>query len=317
VLDLKHEKGRAAFHRMLPRYDVLFEQFRPGVLARLGLGHDELRRKHPRLVVCALTGYGQDGPLAQRAGHDLNYLARAGVLGLQGPASGPPQVPGFQLADVAGGLWSVVAILAALRERDRTGEGAVLDVAMAECVQLFAPTGFGALFGGEVPKRGDEVLSGGIAAYQTYLSKDDQPITFAALEPKFWTSFCAGVGIEPDMTVLFPGPHQVAWKEKLAAIFRARTRAEWEAFQAERDCCLEPVLRPEELRADPHLVARGVFFDIETPAGPIPQIRTPVTPRGAATTPPPGPGEHTDAILADAGFGPDEIAELRAAGAVR
>src|SRR5580704_6915913 len=131
-LDLKMERGRAALLKLTARYDVLLEQFRPGVLDRLGLGHRTLLETNPRLIVCALTGYGQDGPLANRAGHDLNYLARAGVLGMQGPAGAPPQPPGFQLADVGGGLWCVVAILAALRERDRTGKGSVIDVAMSE-----------------------------------------------------------------------------------------------------------------------------------------------------------------------------------------
>ena len=128
ALDLKKKSAVAAVLRMAARYDVLLEQFRPGVLARLGLSTEALRERNPKLIVCALTGYGQDGPLAHRAGHDIDYLARAGVLGQQGPAEGPPQIPGFQLADVGGGLWSVVGILAALAKRDRTGEGATVDV---------------------------------------------------------------------------------------------------------------------------------------------------------------------------------------------
>lgn len=319
VLDLKNAQGRDLLLRLLDGYDVLFEQFRPGVLERLGLGHEVLRKRFPRLILCALTGYGQHGPLAHRAGHDLNYLARAGVLGFQGPAGAPPQVPGFQMADVSGGLWSVVAILGALRERDRTGEGAVLDVAMVDGVLGFSSFSLGALFAGQAPARGEEPLGGGIAPYNTYLSSDGQPLTLAALEPKFWAAFCAGAGLEADMTALFPGPHQAAWKEKLVALFASRTRAEWASFAAQHDCCLEPALAPDELRADPHLAARNLFFDLPVDGVNVGNFRTPVTPLPQEHTPTPAPrsGEHTDAILAEAGLGQDEVARLREAGVVR
>jgi len=319
VLDLKQPRGREVLLRLLAGYDVLFEQFRPGVLDRLGLGHGALRERFPGLIICALTGYGQTGPLAHRAGHDLNYLARSGVLGFQGPAGGPPQVPGFQMADVSGGLWSVVAILGALRERELSGQGSVLDMAMVDGALGFASFSLGGLFAGQTPERGHEPLAGGIAPYNCYLSSDDQPITLAALEPKFWASFCAGVGIEVDMTALFPGPHQGALKEKLAALFRTKTRAEWEEFSARHDCCVEPALAPGELRSDPHLAARGLFFDLDVGGVPVGQFRTPVTPPASegAPTPAPAAGQHTDVILGEAGVGADEIRELRGAGVVR
>jgi alpha-methylacyl-CoA racemase len=317
VLDLKKPEAKAAFLRMVRGYDVVFEQFRPGVLERLGLGHEVLRRENPRLIVCALTGYGQTGELAQRAGHDLNYLARAGLIGAQGPQGAPPQVPATQLADVSGGLWSVIAILGALRERDRSGEGCVLDIAMTDGILAFASTAVAAALAGERVRRGDEPLSGGIAAYQTYLAKDGCPMTLAALEPKFWTSFCVGVGLEPSMEGLMPGPHQGEWKAKLAAIFAGKTRAEWALFAAERDCCIEPVLDPSEIAADPHLRSRGLFFTLETPRGPVPQLRLPITPRDLAPSPPPKKGEHTRAMLRDAGLADDEIAKLFESGAAR
>ncbi len=172
VLDLKKPAAQAALLDMLPSYDVLLEQFRPGVLDRLGLPWEKLAAKNPRLVGCAITGYGQDGPLAKRAGHDLNYLARAGVLGFQGPAGQPPAVPGFQLADVSGGLYAVIGVLGALRERDRTGKGSFVDVSMLESAMGFAISGFGTLFGGVTPARGAEPLAGGIAPYRTYETKD-------------------------------------------------------------------------------------------------------------------------------------------------
>jgi crotonobetainyl-CoA:carnitine CoA-transferase CaiB-like acyl-CoA transferase len=317
VLDLKKPEGRAAFKRLVASYDVLFDQFRPGVLARLGLGHEELRAAHPRLIVCALTGYGQTGELAQRAGHDLDYLARAGILGAMGPAGGAPQVPGFQLADISGGMWCVIAIQAALAERARTGQGAVLDVAMTDGVLGFNALAIGAALLGEETRRGDEVITGGIAAYQTYLSKDAHPIALASLEPKFWASFCAGAGLEMDMTALFPGPHQAELKAKVAAVFAARTRDEWIAFGAKHDCCVEPVLAPHEVKHDAHLASRGLFFDLPTPRGTVPQVRTPVTPRDEAFAPPPRMGEHTRVIFADAGFDAAEIDALLASGAAR
>ena len=317
VLDLKKARARDALLRMVRGYDVLLEQFRPGVLERLGLSHETLLGENPKLVVCALTGYGQDGPLSSRAGHDLNYLARAGVLGQQGPSDGAPAVPGFQLADVSGGLYAVIGIMGALAERERTGKGQVVDVAMIETAMPFAIAGFGLSFGGQALSRGDEALTGGIAPYQTYATKDGRAMSLAALEPKFWMAFAAGVGHDVDMSDLVPGPHQAELKAKLRTIFAGKTQSEWVQFAAERDCCLEPVLSPEEARRDPHLAARGMFFEMGSPWGAIPQMRTPLTPKDRPHAPPPKQGEHTEAILRDAGIDEEEIAALRADGAIR
>ncbi len=316
VLDLKHPEGRLALERVLARYDVLLEQFRPGVLDRLGLGHAHLRARFPRLVIGAITGYGQSGPLSQRAGHDLDYLARAGVLGLQGPASGPPQPPGFQLADVAGGMWCVIGVLAALRARDASGQGAVVDVAMTDAALPFAMAQWATLAATGSAVRGGEPLSGGIAPYNTYATKDARYVALGALEPKFWRAFCDGVGLEFELSAMMPGPHQITLKARLVEIFASRTRAEWEAFALEKDCCLEPVLEPQELASDPQLRARGLFVEQSTPFGPSPQLRLPVG-DSAAAAPPPAMGEHTDVILAEAGFSAADIAALRATGAAR
>jgi crotonobetainyl-CoA:carnitine CoA-transferase CaiB-like acyl-CoA transferase len=315
-LDLKKASGRDAFLALVRSYDVLVEQFRPGVLERLGVSHAKLLEANPRLVVCALTGYGQTGPLAKRAGHDLNYLARAGVLGFQGPTNGPPAVPGVQMADVGGGLWSVIGVLSALAEREKTGRGQVVDVAMVEASMPFAIASFGLGFGGTPARRGDEPLIGGIAPYNTYATKDGRAVALAALEPKFWMAFCAGVGIEPKLEALVPGAHQAAIKESLQAIFLGKTRDEWAAFGAQHDCCLEPVLEPGEVAGDAHLAAREMFFTMDSPWGAIPQMRTPLTPPGAKHAPPPRTGEHTEAILREAGIQPDAIAKLRAEGAI-
>jgi alpha-methylacyl-CoA racemase len=317
VLDLKAPAGRDALLQILPRYDVLFEQFRPGVLDRLGLGPDVLQERHPGLVVCSLTGYGQTGPLKAKAGHDLNYLARAGVLSFQGPPSGPPAVPTFQIADVSGGMWCVIAILAALTERARTKRGAVLDIAMADGVLGFATTSLGAALAGERCAPGSEVLNGGIAPYNTYLSKDGAPITLGALEPKFWTTFCAAVGLEPSMSDLLPGRHQVELKQKVAEAFAAKTREEWIAFAASHDCAVEPVLTGDELRDDPHVRARELLFDLDTAGGAVPQFRTPVTPKDGSFSPPPRSGEHTREVLRDGGLSDGEIDALVSAGVAR
>jgi alpha-methylacyl-CoA racemase len=315
VLDLKKPDARDAVLKMLPRYDVLIEQFRPGVLDRLGLSHASLRERFPRLVIAAITGYGQTGPYAQRAGHDLNYLGRAGILGLQGPADGPPQPPAFQLADVGGGMWSVIGILAALRGRDRTGQGAIVDIAMSESTLPFAMAQFGTFAGTGTAVRGGEPLTGGIAPYNTYRTSDGKYVSIGALEPKFWRAFCEGVGIEFDMSAMMPGPHQAAFKSKLTEIFASKTRDEWSAFNTQHDCCVEPVLEPQELASDPHNAARGVFVEQETPWGVSKQLRLPIGP--PADAPAPAMGQHTREILSESGMSAAEIDALVASGAAR
>lgn len=316
VLDLKNPAGVTAFKRLVKNYDVVIEQFRPGVLDRLGVSHEAILRQNPKLVICALTGYGQNGPLRDRAGHDVNYMARAGLMGLQGPADGPPQLPAFQLADVSGGMWCVIAILGALRERDATGMGAVLDIAMTDAVIPFATPTLSRLLGGEAPARGNETLTGGIAPYNTYTTKDGGAVTLGALEPKFLMSFCRGVGIEFDGRALAVGPHQAALKEQFAQVFATKTRDEWIAFAEEHDCCLEPVLRPDELFEDPQLRARQIFFERDVSGSPVRGYRTPVTPRDFVGNPAPASGEHSTVILQEAGFSDSEIAELRQSGAI-
>lgn len=309
VMNLKAPAGVSALKRLVRSYDVLFEQFRPGVMARLGLGHDVLLAENPRLVVCALTGYGQDGPLKDRAGHDINYLARAGVLGLTGPEDRPPQIPSFQLADVSGGLWCVIGILAALRERDRTGKGSVVDIAMSEGTIPFAASALSRLLAGEIPKRGGEYLTGGVAPYDTYRTKDGRFVSLGALEPKFLQKFFKGTGLDLDLTALLPGPHQTEIKRRFAEVFATKTRDEWQRFNEEHDCCLEPVLEPEELMADPHLVARNVF--LRAGSGSFHEFRTPVTPRSFVPPKTPARAEHTGEILTEAGFSMEEIVALR------
>ena len=320
VIDLKTADGVATLRHLVPHYDVLLEGFRPGVLDRLGVGHAALRALHPGLIVCAITGYGQDGPLAKRAGHDINYLARAGVLGVTGPAGEAPAVSGAQMADVAGGaLWAVVAILAALHERTRTGVGCVADIAMSEGAVPLATFALASLFAGERPRaRGDGVLDGGIAAYSTYLTADGQAVALGALEPKFWTAFASAVGLDPALDALVPGPHQAGIKASVAAVIAGRSRADWEAFAQTHDCCIEPVLEPHELPADVQHQHRGVFFETEGfGGGSMLAFRTPVGAGAAQThTPPRAPGADTKTILREAGLDEARIEALITAGAI-
>ncbi|MBN8613306.1 MAG: CoA transferase [Deltaproteobacteria bacterium] len=312
VLDLKKPQARETFLRLVPRYDVIVESFRPGVMSKLGLGYDVLATTNPRIVVCAITGYGQDGPLAHRAGHDINYLARAGVLGLTGPEGGPPQIFGVQLADIAGALVGVQGILAALVARATTGKGRFVDVSMCEAAMPFAAFGLMSAFAGDAVSGGLSALAGAIAPFGTYTTKDGRAMALGALEPKFWLAFCAVVGIEGDMIAMAPGPHQPDLKAKLRAIFADKTFAEWCTIASATDCCLEPVLLPEELLNDAQHEARGAL----PREGTLPYVKTPGA-KAWATSAAPAQGQHSDEILSEGGLTRDEIADLRAVQATR
>jgi crotonobetainyl-CoA:carnitine CoA-transferase CaiB-like acyl-CoA transferase len=214
-------------------------------------------------------------------------------------------------------MWAVIAILAALRQRDQTGQGQVLDIAMFDSVIPFGTIALSRLLGGELPTRGQELLSGGVAPYQTYRTNDDEFMSLGALEPKFLMRFCGAVGLEVDMTALLPGEHQVALQARFAEVFAARTRAEWEALNDEYDCCLEPVLRPDELQNDAHVQARGLFQSLELEGGKVGVYRTPVTPKDFAASPGPSQGQHGVEILREAGFTRDEVEMLVQCGALR
>jgi alpha-methylacyl-CoA racemase len=316
-LDLKRPAGRDALLRLAREADVLVESFRPGVLDRLGAGWERLRRENPRLVYCAITGYGQDGPLAARAGHDLDYLARVGLLGLTGEADGAPVQAAGQIADLGGGaLTAAFGILAALRERERSGQGQLVDVSMADGALAWLGMVAARFFAdGATPRRGNLELGGGILCYRPYRCADGW-VALGALEPKFWAAWCAGVGREDLVEHQFDPPGSPAHAE-VEAVFAGRTRAEWEAFGAEHDCCLEPVLDLDEaLAAAPEMVVEIAQPGVERPVrllgAPVKLSRTPADPtRG------PGPslGEHTDQVLSEAGYAREEIAALRAEGA--
>lgn len=319
VLDLKAAGGPEALLRLARGFDVLVESFRPGVLDRLGAGHAALRAANPRLVVCAVTGYGQTGPYRGLAGHDLDYCALAGALALNGPAEAPLPL-GVQVADLAGGSWVAVAgILAALLRRQATGEGGVVDVSMAEgALGLTAlPLGLAAERG-EPMRRGREVLLGGAACYRTYRASCGRFVALGALEPRFFERFCRAVG-RPELAARQLEGGGRGPVEELEALFATRTREAWAALGREQDLCLAPVLEGDEPERDPHLAARGAFLEVSLESGAA--LRTPATPvrlDGPRPAPRPAPalGADTAAVLREAGFSDGEIEALQRGGVV-
>jgi crotonobetainyl-CoA:carnitine CoA-transferase CaiB-like acyl-CoA transferase len=320
-LDLKAPAGRDAFLRLCRGADVVVESFRPGALARLGLGWEVLHAANPRLVLCSISGWGQDGPAAQRAGHDLDYAAVAGLVGLNG-APGAPQPLPAPVADVAGGAWPAVAgILAALLGRGRDGEGTWVDVSMAEgALSLLALPLAMAWSRGTPPARGAEPLSGGRSSYGVHRTRDGRHVALAALEPKFFEAFCRAVG-RPELAARQLEDGGAGPRAELEAIFAARTFEEWVAFAAAHDCCLAPVWEGDEPRADPQLRARGAFLEVETPweGRAMPGLALPLRLQGAE--PPrraaPRLGEHGAAVLREYGFSAAEVEALGMAGAAR
>jgi alpha-methylacyl-CoA racemase len=321
-LDLKNDRAKAVLIRLARDADVLLESFRPGVLDRLGVGPDRLRRENPRLIYCAITGYGQDGPNRLRSGHDMNYLGLNGLLELTGDEQGPPVQSAGQIADLGGGaLMALVGVLVALRERERSGEGQVVDCSMFDGSLSWLAMVAAEMFAtGQGPRRGHLHLAGGIVCYRPYRCADGY-VTLGALEPKFWAAFCRGVGREELLDHAFDPPGSDTHRA-LEGIFAQRTRADWASFASEHDCCLEPVLGLEEAMESEQVQAREMVVELEQPGAevpvrllgtPIKLSRTPATPTRA-----PGPalGQDTDDVLDAAGYSAEEIAALHACGAV-
>jgi crotonobetainyl-CoA:carnitine CoA-transferase CaiB-like acyl-CoA transferase len=321
-IDLKAERGREVLMALVRDADVVLESFRPGVMDRLGVGYEAMREVNPAIVYCAITGYGQDGPLRDRSGHDMNYLGLVGLLGLTGDAGGPPVQAAGQIADLGGGaLMAAFGILAALRERDRSGEGQLVDVSMADgALSWLAMVAARALAEDRALRRGDLELAGSLVCYRPYACADGW-VTLGALEPKFWQAWCRGVGREDLVERQFERPGSETHRE-VEAIFAGRTRDEWQAFASEHDCCLEPVLELDEALDSELVRAREMVVELDQPGAhkPVRVLGVPVklgrTPGDPNQRPGPALGEHTDELLRGAGYDDDDIAALKAGGAV-
>jgi alpha-methylacyl-CoA racemase len=321
-IDLKSDAGRSVFLRLARSADVVLESFRPGVMERLGVGYECLRAENPRLVYCAITGYGQDGPLRDRSGHDMNYLGLNGILGLTGESGGPPVQAGVQIADLGGGaLPAALGILLALRERERSGEGQLVDCSMFDgSLAWLAMVAAETLHSGSVPRRGELGLAGRYTCYRPYPCADGH-VTLGALEPKFWRAWCEGVGHPELIDHAFDPPGSDA-HARVSQIFRRRTREQWREFAAQHDCCLEPVLDLGETLASELVAAREMIVELCQPGAdrpvrllgtPIKLSRTPAQPTRAAG---PGLGADTESVLAAAGYAAQEISQLLESGAV-
>lgn len=303
ALDLKTEPGREAFMALARTADVVLEGFRPGVVASLGVDYPAVKAAKPDIVYCSLSGYGQDGPYRLKSGHDINYLACAGVLNEIGTASQPPGLCNIQIADVLGGAMSAaMGILAALFSARQTGQGRYLDVAMTDCalahnvMPLMAHNDHGA-----AAARGEDYLTGGLPWYNLYATLDGRYVALGALEPKFWRALCDEIG-RPEWRDQPEDPEtRRRIHHELTELFGSRPLDYWAERFAEVDCCLSPVLTLEEAMRDPQLRARNVFVDDDGRkdyAFPI-HFDPPVEPGRA---PAPALGEHTREILEEVGI---------------
>lgn len=321
TLNLKSEEGKAIFLRLVRDADVVLEGFRPGVMARLGLDYETLERENPRLVYCAISGYGQDGPAAQRSGHDLNYMGLTGALQLFGTPATGPIVPGLSIADVGGGsLMAAFGIMAALNARSRSGQGQFVDISMADgLVSWLCYHAADHLFAGTEPRGGEGAFIGGAPCYNVYACSDGRHITLGIIEEHFWLSFCDLIecpGLKPEQ---WPSGQAARLQYlQLAEVFGRDTQKNWSARLAAADIPASPVNTMAEGFADPQMVHRKMLQTIDHPVeGRIPQLGFPIkfsaTP-GTLRSPPPLLGEHNSQVLRSLGYSEQRIAELGAQG---
>lgn len=311
-LDLKKPEGVEVFRRLASAADVIVESFRPGVMDKLGVGYAVIAALNPRIAYCSISGYGQDGPYRDLAGHDINYLGYAGVLDQIGCEGGDPAIPNFQIADLLGGaLTAAMGILAAVIDAQRTGKGRYIDVSMTDSV--LAHTYFTMLrlndSGHSLP-RGADLLAGGLPCYGAYRCADGRHMAVGALEGKFWRICCEALG-RPEWV---RRQWDAGLRAEVAAVFATRPRDEWANRFAAVDCCVTPILTPEEALANEQIAARGMVLREDS----LTQFAPPLKLSDFEFTvrqPAPGAGQHNAAILAAAGYSPAEMERLDAGGA--
>ena len=323
AIKLNDERGQAIFFQLVKKADVVVEQFRPGVLHQLGIGYEDAIKSNPRIIYISLTGYGQQGPYAQKAGHDINYIGYSGLLHVTGSKEIGPVVPGAQIADIAGGAYmTVIACLSALWARERSGVGQRVDVSMLDGVLPLITLQLAHYWAtGQNLPAWELPLSGGMACYGVYECADGKYVALGALEPKFWKSFCEVIGKPGWVEKLYVlGEEAQRMREELRDIFRTRTREEWLRIQGTRDMCLTPVLDISEVEQDPHLQVRGMFVEQEHPtAGTVKGVALPLHfshTQPKSPTPAPLLGEHSIEILREVGYSDEEIAGFIRSGIV-
>lgn len=316
AIDIRKPEGVELVLQLVEDSDVLIEGFRPGVTERLGLGPAEALARNQRLIYGRITGWGQDGPLAQSAGHDINYIALSGALDPIGRADAPPTVPLNIIGDFAGGgMLLALGVLAALYERERSGRGQVVDAAMTDGSALLTTFLHSMRSAGSWPgPRGTNMLDGGTPFYDVYEAADGRFVSVGALEEKFYEELVRLLGIEDAPSRNNPAD----WPElraRIAAAVKTRTRDEWAELANGTDACLAPVLDPGEASRHPHNIARGTFVEVDGRVQPAPAPRFDRTPAGVPSAPA-TIGMHTNEVLERIGVAPQQIAELRRIGAI-
>ena len=323
LLNLKTKEGKEIFIKLIDTYDILLEGFRPGVMDKLGIGYQELKRRNPRIIFCSLSGYGQDGPYKERSGHDINYIGLGGILELTGPREGDPIIPGTQIADIGGGgMMAAIAILAAIVHREKTGEGQYLDVAMHDGVISWLSIHAGKyLLDKELPKRGEMHLSGRYACYQVYSTEDGRHMSLGALEPKFWMNFCEAIERKDLIYKQFiEGEERLQLIKEIQDLFKTKPQKEWIDFFKNVDACCEPILTLEEVFQHPHVLHRKMLMEYEHPVeGKIRQVGNPIKSSRypfEIRSPSPSWGEHTMEVLREVGYSEKEIKQFKEAKAI-
>ncbi len=322
-LNLKEEEGRNVLRQIIRKTDVFIESCRPGTMDDIGLGYDDFRELNPRLVYCSLTGFGQNGPYRDRAAHDINLAALAGVLDLLGGEKGRPPVPSIQIGGAGGGsMIAAIGILAALIRRMKNGKGQYLDVGILDGLTPFMSLAMSQhLAGGELSPEEKNRLKGGYASYNVYMTKDSRYITVGCLEESTWREFCQAIKMPGFIPDLHAAPDkQEEMKSMLEKIFREKARAEWMDIFARFNTCVSPVNNLEEAANDPQVRARALWFKATHPLdGEVPQQAFPVKYREDQPgwrSHPPSLGEHTDKILREFGFEEARIRSLRELGII-
>jgi len=318
-VDLKSEGGIETIKRLVEGADALIEGFRPGVMERLGLGPDELLKRNPALIFGRMTGWGQEGPIAHTAGHDINYIALAGTLSAIGIKDGPPVPPLNLVGDFGGGgMLLAFGVLAGIIEARNSGKGQVIDAAMVDGSAILAASIHGMLAQGLWKEgRGGNILDTGAHFYDTYECADGEYVSIGSIEPQFYAELIELGGLDPDdFGSQMKRDQWPEKKEKLAKVMKTKTRDEWDAIMQQSDICFAPVLGFAEAHKHPHNVARDTFVEVEGVMQPAPAPRFSRTKEGVQM-PPPKPGQHTDEVLGDWGFSESDIKSLHEQGAIK